>query len=235
MRISRLSAKCKKLAEFGIVRAPEYDFEDDGNYFKGWCWEGKLPISQLYSDGSLYLTIREDYVIKLPYEFWSKNYKAADELADKWNGVAPGFELEDFAAACKTVWEAIQDAQKAFAATSVDGTEVVQKLKSEIAYVEETLGRNLNWFEMNLSESGIKEAHHYYTDTKKYLAADNDLVEQILSNKIDKVKLYSLAARVADNKETRLSHSQWYADQLNELIDQKSYNWYYITKSETMK
>ena len=36
MRISRLSAKCKKLAaEFGIVRAPEYDFEDDGNYFIG--------------------------------------------------------------------------------------------------------------------------------------------------------------------------------------------------------
>lgn len=234
MRISKLSAKCKRLESFGIVRAPEYDFEDDGNFFKGWCWKGKLPISQLYSDGSLYLTIREDYVRQVPYEFWSNNYKTAKELSDKWNGVEPGFELEEFANACEVIWNAIQDAQKAFSKVELDNSAVIEKLKAEIIYSENALKRNLNWFEMNLNESGIKQAYRYYTSLKETVAADNNTLEKLLSNKMEKSRLYDMVGSV-NVATSNIGRSKYYANELNDLIDQKDYHWYYLNRSASMK
>ena len=68
--VKRLTAK--NGGKYGIEIAPQYDFEDDGNYFRGFVYTSningndgfKLPLTQCYSrnDKTVYLCVRVDYL-----------------------------------------------------------------------------------------------------------------------------------------------------------------------------
>ena len=228
--IKQLTANSKAMAQFGITREPKYDFEDDGNHFKGYVWQGKLPITQLYSDGSLYLSIRDDYVYsgKIPYEFWKKYPEA--KLGDEYNGTTEQVDLVRFAGTCEVIWNGIQKAIKDFEATEIDGTAVVNRIKEELLPAEKLLHQNINWFDCNLSESGIKEAYRQFKSLKQSVERDHKTIQEIESGEYSKSRLYDLTTTTGD-----VSHSAYYVRELQELIDQKDYGWYYEVKTDSMK
>lgn len=81
---------------YGIEVAPQYDFEDDGNHFRGFIYKG-IPMTQLYSrlDKTVYLGIRVDYLRdnNFTYKEWmdTEEYR----LCDKFNGYSGEFSIEE--------------------------------------------------------------------------------------------------------------------------------------------
>ena len=228
--IKQLTANSKAMAQFGITREPSYDFEDDGNHFKGYMWQGKLPITQLYADGELYLTIRDDYVYpgEIPYDFWKKYPES--ELGDEYNGTTKQVDLVRFAGTCEVIWNGLQKAIKDFEAIEVDTTTIVNRIKAELAPAEKMLNQNINWFDCNLSERGIKEAYHQFKSLKKSVERDYETIQEIESGVYPKNRLYDLTNGAGD-----VSHSAYFVRELQELIDQKDYEWYYEVKTDSMK
>ena len=80
---------------------------------------------------------------------------------------------------------------------------------------------------MNLNSSGIKEAYEAYSKLKKALKEDQLEVDGMVNKTIPKARAYDLSVRSDE------AHCEYYANKLNELIDQKSYSWYYEVKSCT--
>lgn len=228
--IKQLTANSKAMAQFGFTRAPEHDFEDDGNHFKGYMWKGKLPLTQLYSDGSLYLSVRDDYVYSdLPYSFWKK-YEGS-KIGDEYNGVTKEVDLEHLNSICEKIEADLNQARKDFKALEYpDMSNQIQSLKNSLAKGEMVLSRNLNWFEMNLSKSGIESAFEDYKRLKEAMKRDEGRLAAMLNNTLPKREAYEISQR-AEYK----GDCEYYAKELNELIDQKDYSWYYIEKKPSMK
>lgn len=92
--VNKLTAK--NGLSYGIEVAPQYDFMDDGNYFRGFIYKG-IPMTQLYSrlDKTVYLTIRVDYLRdnNFTYSEWmsTEEYR----LCDKFNGYSGEFSIEE--------------------------------------------------------------------------------------------------------------------------------------------
>lgn len=92
--VNKLTAK--NGLSYGIEVAPQYDFEDDGNHFRGFIYKG-IPMTQLYSrlDKTVYLAIRVDYLRdnNFTYSEWmdTEEYR----LCDKFNGYSGEFSIEE--------------------------------------------------------------------------------------------------------------------------------------------
>ena len=77
-----------------IVRNKNFDFSDDGNYFRGYVYKGMLPISVLCREGEIYISPRYDYLISYD-EAVSAGLKDLD--SNKYNGAnTSDFDQEDF-------------------------------------------------------------------------------------------------------------------------------------------
>ena len=92
--VNKLTAK--NGLSYGIEVAPQYDFVDDGNHFRGFIYKG-IPMTQLYSrlDKTVYLCIRVDYLRdnNFTYSEWmdTEEYR----LCDKFNGYSGEFSIEE--------------------------------------------------------------------------------------------------------------------------------------------
>ena len=92
--VNKLTAK--NGLSYGIEVAPQYDFMDDGNHFRGFIYKG-IPMTQLYSrlDKTVYLAIRVDYLRdnNFTYSEWmdTEEYR----LCDKFNGYSGEFSIEE--------------------------------------------------------------------------------------------------------------------------------------------
>lgn len=78
-------------SKYGIEVAPQHDFNDDGNRFRGFEYKG-IPMTQCRADGECYLCIRVDY---LKNNFTYKEWMETEEyhLCDEFNGVSQ-FDIE---------------------------------------------------------------------------------------------------------------------------------------------
>ena len=78
-------------SKYGIEVAPQYDFTDDGNRFRGFIYKG-MPMTQCRANGECYLAIRVDY---LENNFTFKEWMETEEykLEDEFNGVSE-FDIE---------------------------------------------------------------------------------------------------------------------------------------------
>lgn len=97
------------LAQPGLIeRAPQYDFSDDGNYFRGYLYKDILPISALGADGDVYYDIRLDY-LNIPY----KEYRDDMEIASEFNGVPKSdFNGEKFVQNCEYLYKKYVEPRK---------------------------------------------------------------------------------------------------------------------------
>ena len=231
VQVAKLSVNSSSVSSHGFTRCPDLDFKDDGNRFTGWMWNGTVPLTQCYSGGEVYLSVRDDYMRSnagIPYHFWEKYEES--KLGDKYNGTSEKIDLDELADICRRIDAGIKKAKEDFdAAAYPDLSNRIQKYMAGIERAEALLNRNINWFEMNLNSSGIKEAYKLYSRLKEVLEKDRDEVHGMAEGTIPKASAYSLSCY---NDEARC---EYYVNQLNELIDQKSYSFYYEVKAPTMK
>lgn len=230
-QVAKLSVNSSSVSSHGFTRCPDIDFKDDGNRFTGWMWNDAVPLTQCYSGGEVYLSVRDDYMRSkagIPYHFWEKYEES--KLGDKYNGTSEKIDLDELADICRKIDAGIKKAKEDFEATAYpDLSNRIQRYMEGIEKAEALLNRNINWFEMNLNSSGIKEAYKLYSRLKEVLEKDRDEVHGMAEGTIPKASAYSLSCY---NDEARC---EYYVNQLNELIDQKSYSWYYEVKAPTMK
>ena len=230
-QVAKLSVNSSSVGSHGFTRCSDLDFKDDGSRFTGWMWNGTVPLTQCVSGGKTFLSIRDDYMgskVGVPYHFWDKYEES--KLGDKYNGTTEKVDLDELADTCRKIEAGIKKAKEDFdAAAYPDLSNRIQKYMAGIERAEALLNRNLNWFEMNLNSSGIKEAYKLYSRLKEVLEKDRDEVHGMAEGTIPKASAYSLSCY---NDEARC---EYYANSLNELIDQKSYSFYYEVKAPTMK
>ena len=230
-QVAKLSVNSSSVSSHGFTRCPDLDFKDDGNRFTGWMWNDAVPLTQCVSGGETFLSVRDDYMRSnagIPYHFWEKYEES--KLGDKYNGTSEKIDLDELADICRKIDAGIKKAKEDFEATAYpDLSNRIQRYMVGIERAEALLNRNINWFEMNLNSSGIKEAYKLYSRLKEVLEKDRDEVHGMAEGTIPKASAYSLSCY---NDEARC---EYYVNQLNELIDQKSYSWYYEVKAPTMK
>ena len=61
-RVAKLSVNLSSVGSYGFTRCLGLDFKDDGNRFTGWMWNDTVPLTQCYSGGEVYLSVRDDYM-----------------------------------------------------------------------------------------------------------------------------------------------------------------------------
>lgn len=231
VQVTKLSVNLSSVGSHGFTRCLDLDFKDDGNRFTGWMWNDTVPLTQCYSGGEVYLSVRDDYMRSkagLPYHFWEKYEES--KLGDKYNGTSEKIDLDELVDICRKIDAGIKKAKEDFeAAAYPDLSNRIQRYIAGIEKADALLSRNINWFEINLNSSGIKEAYETYSRLKKALKEDRDEVHEMAEGTIPKARAYDLSFR-SDG-----AYCEYCANELNELIDQKSYSFYYEVKAPTMK
>ena len=99
--------------ECGKGPCPDLDFKDDGNRFTGWMWNDSVPLTQCYSGGEVYLSVRDDYMRSnagIPYHFWEKYEES--KLGDKYNGTSEKIDLDELADICRKIDAGIKKAKE---------------------------------------------------------------------------------------------------------------------------
>lgn len=230
-QVAKLSANSSSVGSHGFTRCLDLDFKDDGNRFTGWMWNDTVPLTQCYSGGEVYLSVRDDYMRSkagIPYHFWEKYEES--KLGDKYNGTSEKIDLDELTDICRKIDAGIKKAKEDFDATAYpDLSNRIQRYMEGIEKAEALLSRNINWFEINLNRSGIKEAYETYNTLKKALNKDREEVHEMTEGTIPKARAYDLSVRSDE------AYCEYYANKLNELIDQKGYSWHYEVKAPTMK
>lgn len=96
--------------KYGIDVREDLNFNDDGNYFRGFSYNG-LPITQCRSRGECYLSIRVDYLVN---NFSYREWMDTDEwkLCHKYNGVFE-FDIEELVEDLKKVLNKVNEMNKA--------------------------------------------------------------------------------------------------------------------------
>ena len=230
-QVVKLSVNSSSVGSHGFTRCPDLDFKDDGNRFTGWMWNGTVPLTQCVAGGETFLSVRDDYMRSnagIPYHFWEKYEES--KIGDKYNGTSEKIDLDELVDICRKIDAGIKKAKEDFeAAAYPDLSNRIQRYMEGIEKAEALLNRNINWFEINLNRSGIKEAYETYSRLKKALKEDQLEVDGMVNKTIPKVRAYDLSARSDE------AYCEYYANKLNELIDQKDYSWHYEVKAPTMK
>ena len=231
VQVAKLSVNSSSVSSHGFMRCPDLDFKDDGNRFTGWMWNGTVPLTQCVAGGETFLSVRDDYMRSnagIPYHFWEKYDES--KIGDKYNGTSEKIDLDELVDICRKIDAGIKKAKEDFeAAAYPDLSNRIQGYMEGIEKAEALLSRNINWFEINLNSSGIKEAYETYNTLKKALNKDRDEVHGMVNKTIPKARAYDLSVRGDE------VYCEYYANKLNELIDQKGYSWHYEVKAPTMK
>ena len=230
-RVAKLSVNSSSVGSHGFTRCLDLDFKDDGNRFTGWMWNGTVPLTQCVAGGETFLSVRDDYMRSnagIPYHFWEKYEES--KIGDKYNGTSEKIDLDELVDICRKIDAGIKKAKEDFDAIAYpDLSKRIQRYISGIEKAEALLSRNINWFEINLNSSGIKEAYETYNTLKKALNKDREEVHEMAEGTIPKARAYDLSVRGDE------VYCEYYANKLNELIDQKDYSWHYEVKAPTMK
>ena len=169
---------------YGIERAKQHDFRDDGSSFRGYEYKG-IPLTQCVYEGTTYLSIRVDY---LKNNFTSKDWIETEEwkLEDEFNGVG----MVDLDKLVENLERIIAKRDEMNRNATVDKQELEaarQKAQQEIEDIEKRLEAVKNsskgWWE--LSEYELKSAKDYM----------KSLVRNIENRKKEVAEIYNETVR----------------------------------------
>ena len=147
MKIVKNLSKANIRKYEGFERREDLDFEDDGNYFRGFSYKG-MPITTLRSDNITYLCVRVDY---LENEFTYKEWMQTKEhgLCDKFNGVTE-FDIDELIENIETIAVKVAEMNEAAMNDEIDTTDAEIALANEIANAEqvvENFKANFKWYD----------------------------------------------------------------------------------------
>ena len=202
--VKKLTAKNGVM--YGIEVAPQYDFEDDGNHFRGFVYtsningnkEFKLPLTQCYSrnDKTVYLCVRVDYLEGNAFTY--KEWMETEEwrLADKFNGYGE-FDLEELVSNMEKIIAKINELNGKAVEEKIDTKPVVDQLKKEIDEAGLILlaAKTIDLFNPNLKDYEVKKIRECYSFIRKYINTMYEMIEKIESGLIERKTLKEMIDR----------------------------------------
>lgn len=199
--VKRLTAK--NGVKYGIEIAPQYDFEDDGNYFRGFVYTNKdgfkLPLTQCYSrnDKTVYLCVRVDYLEGNAFTY--KEWMETEEwrLADEFNGYGE-FDLEELVSNMEKIIAKINELNGKAVEEKIDTKPVVDQLKKEIDEAGLVLlaAKGIDIFNPNLKDYDVKEIRECYNFIRRDVNHMYETVEKIESGLIERKVLKEMIERL---------------------------------------
>ena len=177
----------------GIELAPEHDFTDDGNRFRGFIYKG-LVMTQCRADGECYLAIRVDY---LDNEFTTKEWMKTKEydLEDEFNGVSE-FDMDKLLENLEKILAKVNEMNAAAKAEELNMDPVKEALEDEIEYAESVVAEfktKFKWYEANEYElkslvRDLKSEETEIANAKKMLDELDELETKIQRQLIENLK-----------------------------------------------
>lgn len=203
--VKKLTAKNGVM--YGIEAAHQYDFEDDGNYFRGFVYTSningnkgfKLPLTQCYSrnDKTVYLCVRVDYLEGNAFTY--KEWMETEEwrLADKFNGYGE-FDLEELVSNMERIIAKINELNGKAVEEKIDTKPVVEQIKKEIDEAELVLlaAKGIDIFNPNLKDYDVKEIRKCYNFIRSDVNHMYETIEKIESGLIERKVLKEMIERL---------------------------------------
>lgn len=212
MKIVKNLSKANIRKYEGFERREDLDFEDDGNYFRGFSYKG-MPITTLRSDDVTCLCVRVDY---LENEFTYKEWMQTEEfkLCDVFNGVSE-FDIDELIENIETIAVKVAEMNEAAMNEEIDTTAAEAALANEIANAEqivENFKANFKWY----------DATEY--NLKKLLACMKNQVKEIERaktldiNALTKKEKREIVERFNNYGYVRIANDGYYLRELREAI-----------------
>ena len=200
---------------YGIERAPQYDFNDDGNRFKGFIYKG-MPMTQCYakSYGEVYLTIRPDY---LKNNFTFKEWSETEEfvLEDEFNGVSE-IDMDKLVANLERV---IAKRDELNSSTSIDPEDIkalVESISEEINFLKgfiNTIKIGLPWWKFDGYK--LTSAAEYVRTLSSKMEYGEKIVNELSS--FSTVQIKTLIEGMKAGRRKILSY-EFYVSELEKLM-----------------
>lgn len=195
----------------GIELAPEYDFTDDGNRFRGFIYKG-MVMTQWHGDGTCCLSIRTDYQDN---QFTWKEWMETEEykLEDKFNGVS-SFDLNELIENLEKIIAKVNEMNEKASKEEIDTSKIEAILYHEIIAREkfiETVKTSIKWWE--LDEYDLKSARRYF----KSLINELDNTKKIDFSKLDRKTKKTYVECLTDRGYVAL-HRCYYVEFLEKLM-----------------
>lgn len=199
--VKKLTAKNGVM--YGIEAAHQYDFEDNGNYFRGFVYTNKegfeLPLTQCYSrnDKTVYLCVRVDYLEGNAFTY--KEWMETEEwrLAGKFNGYGE-FDLEELVSNMEKIIAKINELNGKAAEEKIDTKPVVEQIKKEIDEAGLVLlaAKGIDIFNPNLKDYDVKEIRECYNFIRRDVNHMYETIEKIESGLIERKVLKEMIERL---------------------------------------
>ena len=197
----------------------DLNFTDDGNRFKGFDYKG-LPITTLRTDGTTYLSIREDYVEDRQYTW--REWHATEEhyLTDEFNGVEE-IDLNKLIENCEKIISKMDELNNAVKDKHPDLTKVNEQLVKEKKMIDdfvETVKRELKWW--TLERYKLSSASRYLSslelkssEIKRMLDGTENMDRKRKQELVENLEAYGYIVEHEDG---------FYIKELNELMAQEA-------------
>lgn len=211
-----IKANCSK---YGIEAAPEYDFEDDGNKFRGFIYKG-LPITQCYSDGVCYLDIRVDYLkTNFTYKEWMATYEYY--LCGALNGTSNEFDIEVLVEDLEKILAKVNEMNENSKVSKDELEEVKNIISEEVKGLESFLNNvrsNFKWWTAKPATLSLLADYCNTLDNK--IRRGYEIINNIDTMEMRRQKEYIYEARRAvSNSKYRILDGTFYMEQITKLAN----------------
>ena len=203
----------------GIERAERYDFEDDGNYFRGFIYKG-MPITQLYWKGeeTVYLTIRPDY-LERDYTYEEARKAGLYEVTDEFNGYSGEFDLYEL---INNLEETIRIHNELNSKEDdIDITPIKNAIYEEVEYAEGVLeeASKVNLFTSTASKYEIERFVNSGRDLIKSIQKVKDICVNL--DKVERVKKQQYIESLNNYGHIFFSKTTYSIENLLDVINKK--------------
>ena len=224
--VKRLTAK--NGVKYGIEIAPQYDFEDDGNYFRGFVYTSningndgfKLPLTQCYSrnDKTVYLCVRVDYLEGNAFTY--KEWMETEEwrLADEFNGHGE-FDIEVLVSNMERIIAKIKELNGKANEEKIDTKPVVDQLKKEIGEAKAVIAmaKGIDFLSTDIKDYDISRVRDAYRNINMYIDRMYDMISKIEQGLIEVKKLRRDVERLRCNGYVEFENNNYYAGIIKEI------------------
>lgn len=220
--VKRLTAK--NGVKYGIEAAHQYDFEDDGNYFRGFVYTNKdgfkLPLTQCYSrnDKTVYLCVRVDYLEGNAFTY--KEWMETEEwrLADKFNGYGE-FDLEELVSNMEKIIAKINELNGKAVEEKIDTKPVVEKIKVEIGEAKAVMAmaKGIDFLSTDIKDYEINKVREAYRNLNMYIDKMYDMISKIELGLIGKKTLKEMVERLNSFGYVEFNGNNYYAETIKKI------------------
>lgn len=209
----------KDLKKINIIRDEEFDFEDDGNEFKGYTYKN-MPISYLEDKDTIFLSVRVDYDPELNFEDYLKTDWG--KLIDKYNGVKfEDVDLDELQKDLDEIIEGAKELKKYLKANKkVDRSILIRSFLKEKDWAKEYIKNLIITAEeiKNIYECDLREIQGYLIRLTDYAQKSDEEIKK----EIEKLKESEAEEKIKRIKEVGcITSIRFYINEVEYLLGRR--------------